>query len=172
MKTLTHFFPKAALGGFLVMALAVIGCDGGDGTGLDEGEMAQYAGTWTGTQFALTAAQNPAMAFDLIGAGGSMVFSIQPNGNFSGTATVPGVLMGVPEMGTITIPLSGVMRLQSETKLRIDFIPEIPPIFTTMDPDVTLSGNTLTLFYDEGTFDFDQDGVNEPSVFQGQMVRN
>lgn len=171
MKTERGFLPRMGLAGMLVLTLAIAGC-GDDGAGPEEGPMAEYAGTWEGTQFALVSAANSQIAFDLIGAGGSMVFSVQANGNFSGTATIPGALMGAPEMGTITIPLSGVMNPMDGGKLRISFIPEIPPLFTTMDPEATLVGNTLSLYMADGAFDFDQDGVTETAILQGEMVRN
>lgn len=170
MKTQRGFLPRPGVAGMLILSMMVTGC-GDDGSGPEEGPMADYVGTWEGTQFAIVSAANPAVAFDLIGAGGSMVFSVQSNGNFSGTAAVPGVLMGAPEMGTITIPLSGVMTPLDGGRLRISFIPEIPPVFTTMDPETTLVGNTMTLYYGAAGFDFDQDGVHEDAIFQGEMVR-
>jgi hypothetical protein len=78
----------------------------------------------------------------------------------------------MPEAGVVTVPLAGVMRLTSPDRLRIDFVPEIPPIFTTMDPGFTVVGNRLTILDDTANFDFDNDGEKEPATFQAQFVRN
>lgn len=169
MKRNTSLSPAIAL---LGLFMAMVACDGGGGTEPDELTIADLAGSWQGTQFSVTSQANPALVFDLISSGGSVNVSVQTQGTFTGTASLPGDLIGSPELGVITVPLAGVMRLMNEATLRIDYIPEIPPIFTTMDPEFTLNGNSLTIIDDTADFDFDGDGVEEPAIFRGTLSRN
>jgi hypothetical protein len=154
------------------LGLALLVACSDAGTEPDGFAIADLAGSWESTAFSVTSQADASLSFDLIGGGGAVNVSIQPSGNFTGTAVIPGVLIGNPEMGVLTVPLAGVMRLMEGDRLRIDFIPEIPPIFTTMDPAFTLSGNSMTIVDDTADFDFDGDGIEEPSVFTGTLTRN
>ena len=145
---------------------------GDGGTAPDEFTIADLAGSWDASELSVTAKASSAVSMDLIASGGAVHWATQPSGNFTGTAVLPGALIGMPEAGVVTLPLSGVMRLTTPNKLRIDFIPEIPPIFTTMDPGFTVDGNRLTILDDTAEFDFDGDQVKEPAVFRAQFVRN
>lgn len=172
MNTRKKTWLGTALVGMLVIAGLVSGCGEEGATAPDELTIASLAGSWTGTEFAISSSADSAIALDLIASGGAILVSVEPIGSFTGTAVIPGVLIGDPALGTLTVPLAGVMRLIDETTLRIDFVPEIPPIFTTMDPTFTLSGNTLTILDESAEFDFDADGATEPSVYQIRFGKN
>jgi hypothetical protein len=129
------------------------------------------AGTWEITEFSMTSAGDPAVTFDLIALGGSAHLGLQASGNFTGTAVIPGLLVGVPQGGPITLPLAGVVRLVDGVTLRIDFIPEIPPVFTALEAGFTLEGNSLTVVDEAATYDFDNDGAREPARFRAVLFR-
>ena len=92
--------------------------------------------------------------------------------SFSGTATIPGTLLGMPELGTVNAPISGMIRIVDATTLRIDYIPELPPVFTTMEPSFTLSETTWTMEDPSAVWDFNADGIGEAGTFLGTFVRN
>ena len=141
-------------------------------TGAEVEGIARFAGTWQCKQFSITHNEHPGVVIDLVGNGGAVQMSIQASGTFSGTATIPGVILGDPEMGPVTVPISGVLRDLGTDRVRFDFIPEIPPVFTTMDTEYAFIGNTLTLEDQESVFDFNGDGTGEPGTFSGHFTRS
>ena len=160
---------RATLGALLITF--AVGCTGDGPTGPEGFTIADLAGTWTGDGFTVTSKADPSVKMDLVALGGTVGWSVTPNGTFSGTAVIPGEGFGFP--GTITVPLSGVLRVVSETTLRVDFVPEIPPMFATFIGAFTLVDDVLTLDDDdESSFDFDQDGVQEPALLHVSFRRN
>lgn len=153
------------------MAVALLaGCEDG-GTGPGEFNVADLAGSWDATELSVTSKADPALSVRLIEGGGAVHWAIQPSGAFLGTAVVPGVLLELPNIGVVTVPLSGRIRLLDPSTLRLDFIPEIPPMFTTVDGSFTLTGNTLTLVDEDAEYDFNLGGSDEPAVLRAVLVR-
>ncbi len=152
----------------LTTVASLAACDG-DGTGPGEGPMREYAGTWMSTATLVQHKDNPLIAFDVVAYGGTLTFHIEASGHFSGTAAIPSALLGRPGMGTITVPLLGVMQLLSENTVWIRFTPEMPPLFQTMNSTFVRNGRSLTLTDDEGLFDFNFDGVPEPRIFMAEF---
>jgi len=159
---------RIALPAALIALLA--GCSGDDATGPTETTVADLAGLWQASAFSQTSDADPSVGADLIAMGGNMNWSVQTTGSFTGTAVLPGALVGTG--GTITLPLSGVIRLVDANTLRIDFVPEIPPLFTFLNAAFTLSGNTLTVIDSRSSFDFDGDGQKEGASVRAVFVRN
>lgn len=159
---------RSTLGVALICMIA--GCAGDDATGPAEPSVADLAGLWMGMSFSITSTADPALKMDLMGMGGTLSWAIQASGSFSGTAVVPGALLG--QEGAITIPVSGVMRVVESTTLRVDFVPEIPPFFTAFTSQYSVVGDVLTLHDDGAKYDFDGDGVNDPAVLHGTFSRN
>lgn len=166
--SLRHF---ASPRGLLVLGLMfLVGC--GDGpTEPDELSVADFVGLWEATQFEFTSQANSAVSFDLIGIGGVFQFSVQPQGNFTGSLVLPAIPGQDPQGGPITIPLGGVLRLYEPGRIRIDFIPEIPPLLTTLTPSYTYSVTSLSLTDESALLDFDSDGREDPATLHGTFVR-
>lgn len=143
-----------------------------DGTGLDEFTLADLAGSWDMASFQVTAHSDPQLSIDLIEGGSAIFVSIQPTGDFQGSGVFPGHLVAIPEVEVISVPIVGFVQLTGPGRLRIDYIPELPPIFTTWQPDFELVADTLFLVDPGMVFDFhDEDGGWDPSIFQARLVR-
>jgi hypothetical protein len=157
-----------------VLAVALLAsltaCATDDTTGPEAPSVADLAGTWAGVSFALESAASPGLGIDLMQMGGSMTLAITTSGSFTGLVVLPGLVVNQP--GTVTIPLAGVIRMLDDTTLRIDFVPEIPPIFTTLNTTFTLERRSLSLVDPGSKFDFDGDGVSEGAIFRGSFLRN
>lgn len=171
MRLLNSWIPTRRAVSVLVTASLVMAC-GDSGTDPEEEGIARFAGSWTSSAFSITSQLHPGTSFDLVGAGGAVQMSVQPSGSFSGTATIPGSLLGIPELGTVNAPISGMIRIVDATTLRIDYIPELPPVFTTMEPSFTLSQTTWTMEDPSAVWDFDADGIGDAGTFLGTFVRN
>ncbi len=157
--------------GAIVVGAMLTGCGADDSTGPDGLSIADFAGAWEGTQYAVVSSADSDIRFDLIEDGGSVQMTVEPSGSFSGTVGVPGARIGMPEVEMITFPISGLWRLDGEDQMHIEFLPQIPPIFTTMDPFFELDGNTLTIWDETAEFDFDGNGQTAAANFVGIMVR-
>jgi hypothetical protein len=156
---------------FALFAASSLGaCDAAGPLEVDGLVIADLAGVWELTAIAVTSDADPSVRFDLIGAGGATTFSIQSSGNFTGSVLIPAALTGGVDM---TVPLSGVMRLMAEgTQLWINFVPEVPPFFTTMQASFELDGGALTILNEGSAFDFDGDGVPEPATLFAEAIRH
>jgi len=165
--------PSISLGAAALLAaiIPLVACSDGS-TEPDQMTVADLAGAWFGSQFSISSQANPRVGIDVVAAGGTVTVAIQPSGTFSGTAAMPGFLIGTPQIGVVTVPMSGVFRLLGENTLRMDFIPEIPPLFVAMNTSFTYSGDVLTVTDPNTEFDFDNDGTGEPAVFQASLRRN
>jgi len=153
----------------VVAALLLLAGCSGDPTG-PPSVLDRLAGTWTGEAFTVTSNADAAQVLDLVALGGTLTLAIGPSGSFSGSALLPGGLFGAP--GLITIPLSGVIRIVDATTLRIDFVPEVLPVFTAFTTTFVLDEHTLTLQDGGSSWDFDEDGENEPATLSGRFRRN
>ena len=158
---------RLALVGLLVTLAA--GCTADSPTDTSELTIADFAGTWVCESFFVVAKDDPATKFDMITMGVSLSWSVTPSGTFTGSAVVPAVDFGVGP--SITVPMSGVLRLVSTETMRIDFVPEFPPMFTTFIGSFTLAGDALTVNDDEATYDFDGDGVVEQATLRATLRR-
>jgi hypothetical protein len=144
------------------------GCGDDNGIAPEPLTIADFAGTWNCTAYTAVGSDNPQLQFDLLAVGGSLTATVQSNGSFTGEVTFPDPATSEPQ----TIPIQGSFSLISQTLVRIEFNPEIPPILTTDTFEFTLSGNTLTLHDDASPFDFDFDGQNEVAIFDATLVRS
>jgi hypothetical protein len=156
-----------------VAAALFASCGGSDSPSAIDGTVtaADLAGVWEASQFRMTSKENSLLQFDMIQLGGAMNFAIQPQGSFTGTVFIPAAISA--DQTGYTVPLSGVMRITNEAaNLRIDFVPEIPPLFTAMEPSLELIDNTLTITDGTVSFDFDRNGSDEPADFQAVFTRN
>jgi len=156
------------LTGLFLTAAGLSSCDESALTG--GGDPApDFSGVWEATEFMMVSQEESSSRIDLIAMGGGITVAIQPQGGFSGTVLLPSALTGQP--ASTTLPVSGVIRVANPETLRIDFVPEVPPLFVSMDPSFELIGDVLTVVDPTADFDFDQDGVEEPAVFQGVLER-
>jgi len=143
----------------LGLGLTVAAC--GDGTstvGPGGVTIASLAGNWTATSIEWATLTGSAR-FDLIADGGSGTLVIQTDGRFTLTTIESG---GLTEVTTGSL----VFNTQEEDFLvvRADGEPEEEFLFF-------LSGNMMSLRGDD-TFDFDDDGVEEPATIDLMFTRN
>jgi hypothetical protein len=158
---------------FFFLTLILVLCAGmSQGCGDDNGvepqplTIADFAGSWNCTAFVVTSSANPQIQFDLIAAGGALSVTVQPSGNFNGSITYPDPQTFQPT----TVQIAGTFTLVSQTEIRAEFNPEIPPLLENDTVAFTLSGSTLTLSDDTSEFDFDFDGQYEAATFLAVLV--
>lgn len=159
-------FPRVVLSGIALCcaaALATASCSSSD----DDITLADFAGVWDAVSYQVTSKDNPALSVDVIALGGSMVTTVDVDGRLVGTANIPDPSTG----GMLTFPFAGAFILVDQETLIIDFQPDIPPYFTDETVHFDLSGDTLVLESPETGFDWDADGVPDPSTFRGEMRR-
>lgn len=158
----------------LTLGLGVVlalGC-GDNGTEPDGISAADFAGSWEVTSFVVTSHDDPNLSSDLIAGGAAIHVAVQPSGSFSGAAVIPGELVSIPEIGVVTVPLAGVVRVVDQETLVVEFVPQIPPVFTTWNAEFTLIGDVLTAVDTDAEFDFGDDSTWDRAIFQTTMVRN
>ena len=152
----------------LMACLVFVGCGDDDGGSKPKViTLADLAGTWVATKYEVTNKAAPAMSMDLVDIGGAFSWDADGEGSFTGEVLIPEALGG-PQ----TIPFAGSFALISQDSLAVNFTPEIPPLLTSSRVGFTLVGNTATITDDNGTFDFNMDGTEEPARFEGVLVRN
>ena len=150
-------------------AIALVGCDSGSPMEADMLTLEDLAGVWEVRSFTYTSNADSSVSFGLVDAGGWAAFSIQPQGNFTGQIVLPD---DMPQFGGMSFPVAGIMRLtESDARLRIDFVPELPPFFVTMEPDFEMQVDEIVLNETNDVFDFDQDGVGESATFYAVLRR-
>lgn len=162
--------PGAILGALLAFAL-ITGCEE-NLAGSSQYDASEFAGEWIGQRFAMTSHDNPALVSDMVALGGVMLMTNQPDGSFSGSVTMPGYLIGTPDVESVTFPLSGSLELLSETMMTVHFAPSYPPFVVTRTSGFTLEDDRWIIFDEDSAYDFDRDGVEEPASFEFIMVRN
>ncbi len=133
----------------------------------DDIVIADFAGTWDATSYRVTSKADPAMAMDPILLGGTMTATVAADGAFTGSAVLP----DPATMQPVAIPLAGNFILVDQESLTIDFVPDIPPFFTDETLAFRLSGDTLTLEDDDTGFDWDGDGIDDPSTLFAELRR-
>lgn len=141
-----------ASGALAVMLMGIVACSESTGVSVDD-----LAGTWSATQFLFTNPANAAQTYDMIAAGGSLSLTVQPNGDYSATMTVPG---NAPEAFTGTISVEGDILTLAESGHG-----------SPTPYNASRSGNTLTLTTDDELFDFDEDGTEELASLRLVLVR-
>ncbi len=152
----------------LLSGVALLGCgDDGNGTTPEEITLADFEGSWEATQYKVTNSAAPQIWLDLVALGGSFTMDADDAGNFTGQADIPATLGG-----PLTLQYQGSFQLVTQDTMEVTFNPEIPPFLTDFTGWFELSGNTLTLEDQNTTFDFDEDGQDEPAIFEGIMVRS
>ena len=138
--------------GIALLASVALGCsDSAAGPGpAGEATPALLVGTWVGSSYIVTSVANTSLSADLFDMGmtlsivftetdytGVSTFPGDPDENFSGTYTISGLQITTVEVG----------------------IPD-PEVFT-----YSLVGSVLTMSGVDETYDFDNDGVEEPATF-------
>ncbi len=138
--------------GIALLASVALGCsDSAAGPGPNgEATPALLAGTWVGSSYVVTSVANSSLSADLFDMGmtltltftetdytGVSTFPGDPDENFSGTYTISGLVITTVEVG----------------------IPD-PEVF-----GYTLVGSLLTMSGVDETYDFDNNGVEEPATF-------
>ena len=106
-------------------------------------------GTWNATSFVFTNKANSSETFDLLADGGSFSITFTATGGFSGSSTFEGA----------TDTFSGTYIVQGTNLMLTDGQSNDVESFA-----FTVSGNTLTLVFEDVEFDFDNDGVDEPAT--------
>jgi hypothetical protein len=142
-----------------------VGCGDDDGAKPRVITLADFAGSWSATEYKVTTKTVPAFSIDVIDVGGSFTMAADNAGNYTGTAVIPAELGG-----PVTLDFAGTIALVTQDTLQVNFNPEIPPLLTNFRAAFQLSGNTLTVIDSNTTFDF---GAGEqPAIFEGTMVRS
>ncbi len=138
--------------GIALLASVALGCSdsaAGPGPG-GEATPALLVGTWVGSSYVVTSVANTVLSADFFDMGmtltitftetdytGVSTFPGDPDENFSGTYTISGLQITTDEVGQVD-----------------------QEIFT-----YSLSGSILTMSGDDETYDFDNDGVEDPATF-------
>lgn len=122
----------------------------------DDVAEADLVGTWTATQFVFSDFGDPVTDFDLLAAGGDVEIVIRANNTYTITFDVP---WADPEVDDGTWALAGsVLTFDEGTADETAF-------------DVSLSGNILTIYTDDITFDFDENGTDDPAQLNARFER-
>ncbi len=137
--------------GIALLASVAVGCSDSDTTGPGgSATPSQLVGTWVGSSYVVTSVANASLSADLFDMGmtlsitftetdytGLSTFPGDPDENFSGTYTISGLEITTVEVGIPT-----------------------PEVF-----GYALVGSVLTLNGADETYDFDNDGVEDPATF-------
>ncbi len=123
---------------------------------------AKISGEWKATDVVITNANDPAISFDPIAAGGSLFLRFSIDGDFQSIVQAPGIEDDV-EIGTYEI--------QGEFIL---VEPDDAPgdtIHFAYQFEETKTVLSLTLATDDLDFDFDGDGSEEPAILFAVVIR-
>jgi hypothetical protein len=145
MKVFHWPWPVALLG-------AVGACGGDGGTGPSA---ASLAGTWRATQAQLVSVANPSTQVDLVAMGGTVRLVLSDAQTFTLTVLMPA------EPDDITT---------GSWSSSIDVL-TLTYGSGSMQFDMTLSGNTLTLTGANGDYDFNGDDTDEPAKISLTLTR-
>ncbi len=153
----------------LVIAASLIaapGCDD-DSTNPEGFTIADFAGTWDVTQYRVTHTSNPQLTVDFIEEGATLFFVADASGAFTGEMEA-----FVEELQqTLTLPFAGQFELVDQQTVTVSFDSEIEPYLTGFTGTFTFENETITLTDDSATFDFDEDGTDEPVTAVVVLVR-
>jgi hypothetical protein len=137
------------------LVLGLIACDD-DGTGPDP---ATLAGTWDAIEVELVSVADPGTSVELIGLGGSATVVLNANGTFDYTVTFPGEL---PENIAGTWEVSADVFTMRWTE---------GGFLNEWQFDYSLVADELTLTGADSSFDFDDDGTEDPAKLNAILVR-
>lgn len=163
----------AMLGFSILVCALTVGCSDDDDGGNKPVPitLADFEGTWEASSYKLT---NPAvpLTIDLVQNGGSFDFTAADDGTFTGSAVIPGAMVGAPN--DLELNYAGYVELVTQDTVKVVFDPEIPPFITTFTGAFTLSGDTFTITDESQMFDFDGPGPEGevPAIFEGTMVKS
>jgi hypothetical protein len=137
----------------LALAVALPACSE---TGV---EAVDLVGVWDATKFEFEATSgDPVITVDLLTMNFTVTIEINEGGTYEITTTFLG---GEPEVVTGTWVLEGgdlLILTESGETVGDEF-------------DVTVSGTTLTVRSTDLTFDFDEDGTDEPALFEAIFTK-
>jgi hypothetical protein len=138
-------FPRAARLAALMAGVALFAACDDDLTGL---VISDFQGTWNATAIQFTAHADASRTLNLVPLGGGLVLTLDANGNYSGTFTIP---------GEQPIPITGTVTLVSDTQADIVF--NWPPVVTeppiaNFRAEFELRGNNLTFTRQSALFHF------------------
>ncbi len=138
--------------GIALLASVALGCsDSAAGPGPNgEATPALLVGTWVGSSYVVTSVANTTLSANLFDMGMTLTITFTET-DYSGLSTFPGDL---DENFSGTYTISGLQITTNEVG-QVD-----PEIFT-----YSLSGSILTMSGDDETYDFDNNGVEEPATF-------
>ena len=124
--------------------------------------VAKISGEWRATDAIITNANDPAISFDPIEAGGSLFLRFSIDGDFQSIVQVPGIEDDV-ETGTYEIQADFIL-----------VVPDDAPgdtIHFAYQFEETKTVLSLTLATDDLDFDFDGDGNEEPAILFAVVIR-
>lgn len=142
MKTLR------TLSAFVVLAAVAAGCS--DSTDPGDITVADLVGTWNATTATFTAVTG-GQSEEVIALAASMRITISSSGAYTLAVSVPGE-PDETEIGTMTVTMG-----------RITATPNDPLEDPVVIDIVSLSGDNLTLFFDDEEFDFTDDSIDNPT---------
>lgn len=139
-----------------VAALSIaLACGDSTGVGVEPDDL---AGTWTATSFVFASVADPTTSADMLALGGGLTLSIESSGAITVTTTVPG---GAQETETGTLSVDG-------SNITIDQGPG-----DVVSGTITRDGDRITIQLTSGvTFDFDDDGTDEPATVTAVLQRS
>lgn len=154
---------------FVILPICFLSFGCGDdetGTGPDMLTLADFQGSWDAMQYTVASSDTPQISLDLIALGGSFTIDADDQGNFTGEAEIPEAVGG-----PVTLQYQGNFNLVTQDSMEVVFNPEIPPFLTSFVGAFELVADTMFISDNNTTFDFDQDGTEDPAIFEGTMVR-
>lgn len=154
----------------ILSSLLLTGCEG-DSAASNDSELFGLEGSWEATEFTVASLSDSTHIIDLIGTGGDMRLGLQPNARFNGSVTVPGRHLGMPDISGIVIPLSGFIHMIDDSTVRMEFIPEVPPLFTTRVARFQHVEDHLSMEFEGAPIDFERMGIEEPAYYSLGMRR-
>ncbi len=137
-----------------LMAMSFAACS--DSTG---SVPAEFAGTWTASEFSATNANDPTQTFNFVDQDGSFSVTLRADGTFTQTQVVPGG--GGTETDSGTYSVSG-------SKLTFTDTSEDDDTETTF----VRNGDTMTVTWTANDFDWDGDGDEDPTNFRIVLNRS
>ncbi|GBD32291.1 hypothetical protein HRbin33_01255 [bacterium HR33] len=137
---------KARVAAFLGAA-AILAAACGETTGIT---IADLVGTWNATKLEFTNKSNPLQKVDVVPLGARLTIVVEPSGRAISTFS----FQDFSDVDTSQIVIRGDTLLVDDRRLLF-----------------TLSGNTLTITDNNESFDFNQDGAEEPATLLAVLLR-